>query len=147
MSEEKMIACPFCGWLETAHEKAEHIIVDGAHCLQCRRCKAVGPQTFDDLGGVTAWNKRAGGRQPATSETAGTKHVGISDLLAAADTFERVLAIIDGCPLRPDEHDGLRDNLPRVWPTVAELRRLLAAIKAANGDLSHSPPNTEKGKI
>lgn len=66
MSEEKMQACPFCGWLETPSEKAEHIIVDGAHCLQCRRCKAVGPQTFDENGGVAAWNKRAGGRQSAT---------------------------------------------------------------------------------
>lgn len=69
MIEEKMQACPFCGWLETPTEKAEHIIVDGAHCLQCRRCKAVGPQTFDENGGVMSWNKRAGGQQPAMSKT------------------------------------------------------------------------------
>lgn len=76
-----MQACPFCGWLETPAEKAEHIIVDGAHCLQCRRCKAVGPQTFDENGSVMSWNKRAGGRKPAASQTAETKHVGISALL------------------------------------------------------------------
>ena len=69
MSGEKMQACPFCGWLETPSEKAEHIIVDGAHCLQCRRCKAVGPQTFDENGGVAAWNKREGGRQPDAPHT------------------------------------------------------------------------------
>ena len=87
-----MIACPFCGWVETPKEKSEHIIVDGATTLQCRRCKATGPQTFDVNGGVEAWNKRAGGQQTAMSETGGTKGVGMSDLL---EGVERALTKIN----------------------------------------------------
>jgi hypothetical protein len=71
MIKNKLKACPHCGWIETEDEKADHIIVDGAHCLQCRRCKAVGPQSFEAGGEITKWNKRAGDREPgASKETA-----------------------------------------------------------------------------
>jgi len=64
--------------------------------------------------------------------TAGTKHVGISDLLAAADPFIRVLAIADSLPSGAQDGSPLYHNLPRVWPSLGDLRKLIKAVKAAN---------------
>lgn len=49
-----------------------------------------------------------------------------SEFVEALDSFSRALAVIDKLPshLRPDEEDGIREWLPRMWPTIAELRAL-----------------------
>jgi len=67
--------------------------------------------------------------------TAGTKHVGISDLLAAADPFIRVLAIADSLPSGAQDGSPLYHNLPRVWPSLGDLRKLIKAVKAANAEV------------
>ncbi len=63
----------------------------------------------------------------------------MSVLLAAADPFIRVVAIIDSLPPGhlPSDETPLRDVLPGVWPTLGELR---AFVKAANADSSQPAP-------
>lgn len=57
--------------------------------------------------------------------------VGSSDLLAVADPFIRVLAIMDAPPGHPPAGDSpLREYLPGLWPSVGDLRTLIKAITA-----------------
>ena len=58
-------------------------------------------------------------------------------LETAADPFSRALNIIDKLPVefRPPDNSGLRDALPRVWPTIGEFRALRAAIESATKPL------------
>ena len=53
-------------------------------------------------------------------------------LLAAVDPFRRALAVLDALPGIPHRFDNqpLRDYLPGVWPTVADLRALVDAANA-----------------
>ena len=85
MNEAKNLACPFCG-KEAEIERPG--TARASMIIACTNCG--GRMESGDVVGLTppeqyAWNVRAGGRQPSTSETAETKHVGISDLLAAAE--------------------------------------------------------------
>ena len=51
--------------------------------------------------------------------------------LYKADPFIRVLSVIDALPSGhvPNDQTPLRDVLPGTWPTLGELRELIAAIK------------------
>src|ERR1019366_6069531 len=78
MSKSKNLACPFCG------SRQSHIVkYDGDIWRNCLKCGASTRPCHSVKAATTHWNERAGGRQPAMSKTAGTKHDGNSDLLAA----------------------------------------------------------------
>lgn len=51
----------------------------------------------------------------------------IREIRAAAKPFSGVLSMNE--PLNLPDEMPLRDMLPGVWPTVGELRKLIAAIK------------------
>ena len=85
MNESKLLACPFCG----SQPESKEIIYTGMPIFQwevkCQRCgRAVSHSYKTQEDAESKWNVRAGDREPAMSETRGTKGVGISDLLAAA---------------------------------------------------------------
>ena len=78
MSEEKLLACPFCG--------AEESERDGESGIQHKsECYIILMETElpNSPRRVMAWNERAGGRIPTPPETGSAKGVGISDLLDA----------------------------------------------------------------
>ena len=83
MNEAKIKACHGCGnpKPEIKTEAPEHKQV------RCDRCDTRGPVCTTTEWAIVYWNtlgsRTAGDREPAMSKTAGTKHVGISDLLAA----------------------------------------------------------------
>jgi len=49
----------------------------------------------------------------------------------ATEPFKRTLGVIDALPdgERPMDEYGIRDWLPRSWPSVSDFRRLAAAAK------------------
>ena len=80
------------------------------------------------------WNIRAGGRQPTTSETAETKHVGISDLLASIVKIEKQVAEAEnrtafGCMMdakKGREHLAWLEILRRITGARKQLEEMLA---------------------
>ncbi len=51
----------------------------------------------------------------------------IEELRRAADPFIRALALFKN--MGPPDDEGLRDWIPRIWPTVGDLRKLCAAVE------------------
>jgi hypothetical protein len=91
MNEAKILACPFCGKPATVKQAGKtnywwvgceiHLGPESSGC-------GVSHSDYDREEAIRKWNIRAGGRQPAMSQTAETKHVGISDLLAISERLK-----------------------------------------------------------
>ena len=82
MNSTEIKACPICGQQPTVTigrraGNGEWVALPMVRCKPCDYQK----HGNSDEEAAAKWNERAGGRQPATSEMAATKHVGISDLL------------------------------------------------------------------
>jgi hypothetical protein len=76
------IACPWCG----EKDRDMLMIIQTGYPTRprknvwCSMCNVTGPEGINEKSAIEQWNARAGGQQPVASKTAGTKHVGISDL-------------------------------------------------------------------
>lgn len=68
-----------------------------------------------------------------TKEVAKLRAV-IRKLTKATDPFERVWRLNE--PLTPDLDRGVRDFIPGVWPTMAELKALESAARLAHSTLT-----------
>ena len=87
---------------------------------------------------IAMWNRRAGDSEPAASKTEGTKHVGISDLLAAAelacDRWEWIQAgtrePLSLALARPENEIALFEMVA----TMNNLRSKMQKLKAANDE-------------
>lgn len=53
-------------------------------------------------------------------------------LRQAADPFIRLMHVIDALPpdFRPEDKEPLRTNMPGLWPTIGDLRKLAAMVEA-----------------
>ena len=132
MNEAKNLACPFCGGQARVISRGYQ---DGGKWTDW--VSVTCPATEGGCGASQAatteseawnnWNRRAGGRQPTTSETAGTKHVGISDLLASIVKIEKEVAKAEkrtafGCMM-----DAKKGRKHLAWLEI--LRRITGARK------------------
>jgi Lar family restriction alleviation protein len=86
MNEAEKLACPFCG-NNNPQMASEMGHFSWYSFVKCPNCGAQSAPNRDEDDAIKSWNVRAGGRQPTMSKTAGTKHVGISDLLGAFDEW------------------------------------------------------------
>jgi hypothetical protein len=92
MSEEKLLACPFCGTEESER--------DGTKGTQHKDdCYIILMETElpNSPLRIMAWNRRAGDRQPATPETVGVKALASATLLdsTAKETLEHAERVLD----------------------------------------------------
>ena len=104
MNEAKFLACPFCGTEESER--------DGVKGIQHKEdCYIILMETElpNSPLRIMAWNRRAGGREPAMSETGGTKGVGMSDLLGA------VVKFIQGKLADSKRTLKCREDMQKVW--------------------------------
>lgn len=110
MKETKAIACPECN--STTHLRIERESTPDSpdsYMVVCQKCRSYIFGCSTETKAIKQWNTWAGGRQPVTPETGGTKGVGISDLLGAnarATMKETIL--------------------------IPKIRKLLEELKAAN---------------
>lgn len=126
-----LLVCPFCG---SEAVKILHSSIGwrykGVGCTNDDCIASYPIKTFDTWEkAIGAWNTR----------------VGSTDLFAAADPFRRVLAVIDALPpsFLPSNDKPLYEVLPRVWPTLGELR---AFVDAANDRTERSAGNAGRSQ-
>ena len=97
MNNTEIKACPICGKPPTVQYgrragNGEWVALPMVRCKPCDYQK----HGNSDEEAVAKWNERAGGRQPATSEMAAAKHVGISELLDLLASATRLNEIVEG---------------------------------------------------
>ena len=68
----------------------------------------------------------------------------LKPIVAAADPFIRIVAIADGLPPHLTTDDcPLARHIPGVWPTLGELRKLVAEIRKAANDQAQRRPDQD----
>jgi hypothetical protein len=146
MNNTELKACPFCEgpakqWQPYAVKSVWKI---GCIALGCR----VNPEVSGEYDkAVRDWNDRAGGREPAMSKTGGTKGVGMSDLLAAAERdaafYRKTLEQICDDE-RKTRGRRIAETALMFWDRIKKEAAERKKTKAAN--VGDEPRRAEKGK-
>ena len=88
---------------------------------------------------ASQWNKRAGDRQPAPSETVGVKGVGMSDLLDLLASANQLNEIVEGVRETRWAFDDMRLKDTKEWcDFYVKLKR---AARRSNEKLRHGANN------